>query len=467
MANIKRVGLLIILFALGFVIDARGQDLTITAKCSNGYSIVTIVLTDTIQVSCATPTPPPATATSVPTIPDTPTTTPPPVITEIGRENWPLCPTHDITKWHALDDPARQCHYTHTHGDDPNRPDVVEVFGPHTGDISYPWATTNENLLKHEGYFFLAYGHNQIPFSPHLNWLGGTTPNFIAAARIEMHFMPDHHDGLVRNHSYYMEVEVCSVADPSNCGIVRTGGHWSTGLLHCPYKNQYCALPNDPSYPGYWLPGQDTSGKTVDPYRAHLQNCPQLIAKLNSYKPAWGMNQLYVRDDINLNNTVYWTSAPGINGINPFGTNKIAGFGVANFNNVSCTDPVVAQTFGVSGTVEFADHLFYSLCDYAPAGTLCGFDGTAFSLINTWVYPPSLPDGTYFTDLTGAISKTCIAPSSVCVPLSIESNPPRGWAGYNFSETQWPNGKVPGTMRDFNTSPTGKQWVTAYATHSH
>jgi hypothetical protein len=442
------------------VVEPQGEPIRCAAQ----------IVDDSLMIDCdlrtptptrieATSTPTRIEATSTPTI-ALPTGTP----IAIARADWPLCLEHDPTQWHALDDAIRQCHYTHSHGDNPNRPDVVEVFGTYKNGITYPWATTRENEIKHEGYFILAYGRGQIPISPHLNWLGGTTANFVNAARIHMHFMPNHMDAAVRNHSYYMEIETCEVANPSNCGIIRTGGHWSTGLLHCTYKDRYCALPGDIVHKNYWIPGTDTSGKTIDPYRGHLQNCPQLLQKLAAYWPAWDPGSLFKSEDTNNENTTFWTSAPTINGVNPFGTNKIGGFGVANFDNVVCTDPDLALTYGISGTKEFADHLFYRVCDSAPASKkeLCRFDGTEFSLINAWTFTPNLPDGNYFTDLTGAVSKVCTEATFECVPLFIESDPPRGWTGYNFSETKWPNGKIPGTIRDFNTSPLGKQWVTAY-----
>ncbi|CAN5115939.1 hypothetical protein BH09PAT2_BH09PAT2_06310 [soil metagenome] len=199
----------------------------------------------------------------------------------------PPCPNHDPTKWHAIYDPIRKCHYDHDHGDDPNRSyydnpvnvgydgsnrhmgDALSVFGPAWGwiapkdkallsttqTISYPWQTWSgtdigatptagkmENDLKHNGYAWMVrtpddFGKgiaNCAPFGPQ-------TPDYLDSCithlRYEVHAVAGMPDALTHTHSFFLEARICSMAgnadgkDASKCGIYRGGGHISFGRL--------------------------------------------------------------------------------------------------------------------------------------------------------------------------------------------------------------------------------------------
>lgn len=197
-------------------------------------------------------------------------------ITELG--DIPPCPNHDTTKYHAIYDPTRKCHYDHEHKDDPNRSyydnpsnpgregpnrgtgDVLSVFGPlwawlpdkhkaqlpTTQTVSYPWQTWSgldigaappagkmENDLKHNGYLWLTrtpddFGNGAGNCEPLYN-----TPNCITHFREQIHALSGMPDALTHTHSFWLEARVCKGGtdgkDNSKCGIYRGGGHVGFG----------------------------------------------------------------------------------------------------------------------------------------------------------------------------------------------------------------------------------------------
>jgi hypothetical protein len=169
------------------------------------------------------------------TAPSTPTTVPVPTV--VGQPiapyaDAPLCPTHDPRAYHALWDPVRGCHYDHFHGDDPHSVDDIfgtAYYGWAGGSISYPWQTVNsttgclENDCKHTGYVWLVR-RDQGCFS---QFGTGCVTDF----RAQLHAMSSAHDTSVRYHSAWVEMRVCPLGQPDNCGIFRSGGWQDTGDL--------------------------------------------------------------------------------------------------------------------------------------------------------------------------------------------------------------------------------------------
>jgi hypothetical protein len=97
------------------------------------------------------------------------------------------------------------------------------------GSISYPWQTFNsttgctENDCKHTGYVWLVRRDQ-----PCVSTFGtGCVTDFRALA----HAMSSAHDTSVRYHSAWVEMRVCPLDQPNNCGIFRSGGWQDTGDL--------------------------------------------------------------------------------------------------------------------------------------------------------------------------------------------------------------------------------------------
>jgi hypothetical protein len=142
----------------------------------------------------------------------------------------PGCPTHNNRAYHGLWDSARNCHYNHTHKDNPH--DVDDIFGTTYyqwagGEISYPWQTSshhgNENDVKHGGYTWLV--RRDLPCQSQF------TNGCVTAFRVQVHAIGSTQDAYVRYHSFWLEAKVCRKDAPTDCGIVRTGGWTDTGDL--------------------------------------------------------------------------------------------------------------------------------------------------------------------------------------------------------------------------------------------
>ena len=185
----------------------------------------------------------PATATATATAPAvaTATATATPTLTggtptPLPMASWPLCPSHDMTQYHSLIDSARQCHYDHTHQDDPHA--VDDIFGPpgawfgSTQSISYPWQTYNaasgvlENIAKHNGYKWGVRRDLACTdvVNPNNTWQIGC----VKAFRVQAHALGTTSDSSVEFHSFSLEALVCRLG---SCGIIRGGGWQDYGSL--------------------------------------------------------------------------------------------------------------------------------------------------------------------------------------------------------------------------------------------
>ncbi|MDX1383795.1 MAG: hypothetical protein R3190_09150, partial [Thermoanaerobaculia bacterium] len=150
----------------------------------------------------------------------------------------PECPDHDPTRWHALLDAARQCHYDHEHKHDPD--EVADIFGPAGAwfggtSLSYPWQTFYgadadypepprdaglfENAAKHESYGWVV--RRDLPANGRDLW--------IRDLRLQYHALSAPPGTLTRFHSYSLEARLCRAG--GTCGLVRTGGWVDFGAL--------------------------------------------------------------------------------------------------------------------------------------------------------------------------------------------------------------------------------------------
>lgn len=361
----------------------------------------------------------------------------------------PLCASHDDRQAHGLWDAMRGCHYDHTHNGNPDEPRAAAIFGPASSylggkTISYPWQTHNhvgveENVAKHNGYKWLV-DIDLPPLYIQLNW-AGKTANAVKAVRTQYHFLSTNADARVRLHSFWAEMQVCPTNAMNDCGIVRGGGLWDTGILHVPYKQQWVPVPGqDPvNLEGtIFRPGVDdptVPWPTIDPYRGHSDTCQGLSVYTNQVSQT-------------IDHSVLWTSAPGI-----FGYNNHMGLFVKVLDAAECIDPT-----DISKDVR--------LC---PTGR-CRFNGSEHVPLTYWAWVDPLLDGSAldsdrtkngrvnfrgYTNEKGTIDLNCTATTEHCVPYSLE-NAPVGWAAW---ETPSNSGYWPERYKDHDISPPGEWWI--------
>jgi hypothetical protein len=363
----------------------------------------------------------------------------------IPKTSLPPCPDHDSTKWHALIDYTRKCHYDHEHGDDPH--DADAMFGPWAdlwGDqeLSYPWQTFSikpdgskamENDVKHGGYKFYVntalpdIGSHFLNWSPDLNKPGQN--NWITGMRIVYHFH-GHLDAAVRLHSFYAQYKICMPGGDAPCGTVSGGGWWDTGYLESPYQGIQQTIPGqDPSHP-----------KEVghDPYRGHSA-CPSHgghNAGLWTSLHKWGLP----------------TTSTGY----PIEFNNHLGLFVIHHDVSSCT---VQGSHGGQQMICPDGKCWYNNSLRAPfvlwAWVDKDWDGKAGfdedGVANGFV--------TYhgYTDRTGKPASGCSQAALDCIPWVLDKAP----VGYGAWVTT-DNGflpEFPGLNHEFDTSPPGEFWI--------
>lgn len=464
------------------VVADAGSVVTITctnstASVSESNGVVTVNCVSLLPTATLTSSP---TSTPVPT--DTPTNTPvntftpsptsttPPIMLPTATKNpvlalkdYPLCTSHDETKWHSTIDNALQCHYDHSHGDDPSL--ANDIFGDWTFNgqtVSYPHASSPaENMYeqyigstdktkKHAGYFYLV--RKNLPNSPVVlpNW---NTPvdSWVRDIRVQVHFWGEG-DTQVRFHSYYYEIRVQNKATGAY-GIIKTGGLMDTGILQL-YKLQWLPVAGqDPSLSELtrqWLPGYDENiHGSIDPYRGYKQACSQLVYKFDwdeFISPTYNMTI----DNTGLSNDVLWSLAPNV-----YGYNKIAGVSVEKFDNPDCiTAGPINKENPYSATYEIKN-----LCQLGNYPN-CRFNGSEVGMFMTFVIVPSSWDNSsmdtnpatgivsmrQWTNVKGDIVNGCTMASYDCIPLILE-NMPVGQAFFQRSGS----GKV--DLSEFDLTP--------------
>ena len=373
----------------------------------------------------------------------------------------PACAHHDDSRFHELWDGLRVCHHDHTHNADPSAPEAIAVFGrpgyDETGrTISYPWQTRGddgtENQRKHGGYKWLV--ELDLPVKTELNW-DVDPPNAIRGIRAQYHFLSTARGTRTRLHSFWAEMQVCPVSDLQDCGIVRGGGIWDTGILHTPYKERWVPLPDqDPPdeelYGTIRLFGVDDAppGFTVDPYRAHHRTCEETRELFSRLPDAFDRDAGSAYADTNRDNKILWTSAPNV-----FGYNHHLGLFVMVFDASDCANP---------------DQIYVDepLCD----DHRCRFNGSEHLPFTLWAYVDPDLDGSSldedglingrvtfhgFTDRKGNIDTGCVRADESCVPYALE-NAPTLYAGW---DTPVDNGKWLERFKDFDQSPDGEWWI--------
>lgn len=420
------------------------------APTDTATSTATAIPTDT---STSTPT-----ATSTSTATATPTSSAP-----IALKDYPLCTTHDVTKWHSSIDATNQCHYDHSHGDNPALAD--DIFGPWTfgnQTVSYPHASSPaENMYeqfigsinpgaKHAGYFYIV--RKNLPDSPVAlpNW---NTPvnSYVRDVRAQVHFWGAG-DTKVRFHSVYYEIRVQNKAT-GQYGIIKTGGLMDTGILEL-YKLQWIpVLGQDPTaaeLENQWLPMYDEYiHDSIDPYRGYKQSCSQLAQRMG-WDEFWDPQYNMTVDNTGLSNDVLWSLAPNVHGYN-----KIAGVSIEKFDNSDCIEAgPVNLTNPYSATYEIKD-----ICTLGGRPN-CRLNGSEVAMFMAYVIVPQSWDNSTMDEnpLAGVITmhqwtnnkqelvNGCTVASYNCIPLILENMP----VGNSFF--QWDsNGKQ--QVSEFDLTP--------------
>lgn len=304
----------------------------------------------------------------------------------------PLDPAQ--TSWHPL-----TAESGHHHGVNPN--DYTDIFGPtlrnylaEYGEISYPWLTPNENLMKHEGYVWLytqaAGGCEQLG-SEQRGQL-----NCVTDVLVQVHSIGTPMAVATRVHSFVLFARVCDPAGQP-CGIVQTGGHHDYGILHCPYKEAHCPLESDPE----GLPPFEML-KHQPPYRTnHIEPRNNGIVQFwNSLRP----------------NSIIMNCDEGDTGVClfPHEPNHLAGLAWSSHDAWG-----VVQREDVAGSPL--------VC---PAGD-CDFNHSRFQIFTVRLY--ELPAGPFtgWTNRWGHIVEGCTTAGTDCVPLVLAGEVPAGDALLN------------------------------------
>lgn len=391
--------------------------------------------TRTTNPPSVTPSNVPSTLTRTPTsVPPTPTRTQPVTNTPSGNippfVNAPLCPTHNNTAWHGLWDSARGCHYDHAHGDNPALGDTIfGAAGLWGQQISYPWATPNENDPRgHVGYFWYVNtspkdfnGTTNCSFESY-GYLGSNL-GCVTAFRILYHEAGGNAHMVKRFHSYYMEVQI---KKGSTVGIIRTGGWADFGCLHSSYKDTFLPLPGiDPTLPNTQTQCGSSGGQSIhdDPYRA--------------FGNTWAEIQGQTSGD----NFSIWTTD------NDYGYNLLGRFFFRTLDAWGAIDPAN----------PYEEHL---ICpDFR-----CKYNNSEHHVFNVFMTIPSsmgvngVVNYTGWTDRRGNVVTNCTVAGVDCVPLQMV-NVPVGTAIWsrNLSGLRPEGDPVKDTDLYFNGQPSG--WI--------
>lgn len=460
----KRLPLLLALLVL--MIAARSVSfVTLQAGDSAHCAGDAMVMTGPLDVECvtftATPTATPAvlptdtptptdTATLQPTDTPSPTATntlvptPTPTPTPLPRSQWPLCPSHDATQWHALIDTIRACHYDHEHGDNPHAAEAVFGPPPAIGEtISFPWETSAaENIQKHGGYKWFVLLNQYC--DPNANYEASPNANCITDARVEAHFIGASSDALARFHSYYAEFRICKNPGFTECGIIRTGGWADMGVLEVPYTGARVARPSAAIDFGI---GSTYGGGNADIMLSYPADASELdtictVGNRGCDNPYWASASLTdvggpgfkPQSVLSMNN---------VGPVNHFGHNPHLRFLARIFDSWDTIDATSPSTL----------HFLCRDGSCADNASLRELGETSAHIPSAWdTNSDGFADMSGFTDRYGNSVSGCTSLGLDCVPFSVVHVP------VGFASTDDP-GCSCHRMIEYDTSPSGQHWI--------
>ena len=341
-----------------------------------------------------------------------------------GLWNGPLEPFAGAPSCQSMGD--TNCHWNHTHNADPSRLD--SIFGPvgalYGGQtISYQWQTGTapnlENQVKHEGYKWMV---RQDGADGDCLFYAGQNNNAVHCVtdfRIQQHVVGGQVGVLVRFHSYWVEMRVCTL-DQSVCGIVKTGGHSDFGLLQVERYSNYVPLPGDPPEFADCTPQQCA-------YRGHKSS--RFFIDFNP-SPA--------------HNDPLWFNGRGL-----FGFNQISFFAFItedDWGGIAPDDPAGPEHFLCPDwQCKFNHSTLFAFEVYATVSSAFDPDGDGIA------------DFSGFTDRKGNVVADCAPLGPDCVPLEI-AGVPVGNAAYGPSgRFQFNMGFIP--FEEYDVSPPGEWWI--------
>lgn len=170
----------------------------------------------------------------------------------------PLCPdsgeAHDNSRFHALWDGTRGCHYDHEHGQDPFTPEVGAAFpdfdlrallgGVGVGHTNP--SSPMENTHKHGGFKW------DVTLSHSVGCFGGEGyPTGVDAFVIQYHAFGDYSiEFESRTHSTAGLMRQCQAGNPTDFGYVFVNQLQDYGQRVAPYQGLILPYPNNPN-PAY------------------------------------------------------------------------------------------------------------------------------------------------------------------------------------------------------------------------
>jgi len=224
--------------AIGFVPAIQAEATPRTIVLQPGESVLIVAATQSVPV--------PPTVTPAP-----PTETP--VSGVVPDINVPYCEdiglTHDPHAWHPHWNAEAGCFWSEFHGDDPNTPEMVAIFG----ELPYPIfggpqsSSPLEHIIKHRGdVVFAAYEGDPNWITCHDSSLNvadgfpdGTINDCIVAYRLVLHADDIFPGFLFTDHGYKVEMKVCSQESGyDDCGIIRNSGHAFFANFRTPFYTE-------------------------------------------------------------------------------------------------------------------------------------------------------------------------------------------------------------------------------------
>jgi hypothetical protein len=338
----------------------------------------------------------------------------------------PVC-SHNPDLWHALYDPARNCHYTHEHHDDPNS--INDLFGAPGAwygqpgnEITPPWYAEGANGAPegHEGYKWAVRR-----FSPCID-MKSPDPEYqgkVCAVRVLVHVNATAAAATVRFHGFSVEA---ILEHDGVRGMMRYGGHLDTGYLHLQYED------GDPSQVCPPLPSNPTDFSCADRGRSRRTHS-------GTHHPAgYTPHNAYLET---------WYAHHALGGLSP----TFDSFGPVDYQN-----PAQQLFFPDTSNLPFPQN-----------GSRFKLTGVGASTRRPWLMPymdaNRVINFNGYVDRNGEPVSGCTAPAQDCVPLQIENVP---WQLYGIPNADAPQLGFNGdSFRMYDTSPYG-QCRTAGKSHA-
>lgn len=442
-----------------------GESVSIT--CAQAINVTTInpnsVLVACANVPTLTPTASPVpsftaspvpshTASASPTRTPTQTPTLPAPSATLTPSAMPTMPGHDTSKWHSITG------NDHEHGDNPNAPEIVAMFGPagalwNSGsdrNIGVPFETSPiENTMKHAMAKYYTMTAAQLNAAGYPCGVendtdnGGVgTANCIRGWRILAHGGGNLMEAQANNHSAFIELKVCKLSDQTQCGTISGGGWIFYGKLQSPFYNQ--AFERSGGV-------HDIGGMTMT-FKSDAQDLTAIQSPYNVFQD-WGGEPYWFmfRNDpgdvafYNSNSTSLAGDQISSNEVGPSNLFDCAPFPVGALCGNRLFH-IAIRYFDGWNLLDVNDiyNPIFICSQISPSN--CRFNNTLRGAkeVQAWVDPawdgapfdtdarPGYVSMVRYTDVYQRLSGSCTSQSAVCVPLVLQ-NMPVGYASVKLN----------------------------------